>query len=39
MFIEVRIMRIIVSVFDLDSVNEFKLFIIKYFENDVKERL
>lgn len=39
MFIEVRNMRIIVRVLDLGSVNEFKLFIIKYFENDVKERL
>lgn len=39
MFIEVRNMRIIVRVLDLGSVNEFKLLIIKYFENDVKERL
>lgn len=39
MFIEVRNMRIIVRVLDLGSVNEFKLMIIKYFENDVKERL
>lgn len=39
MFIEVRNMRIIVRVLDLGSVNEFKLLIVKYFENDVKERL
>lgn len=39
MFIEVKNMRIIVRVLDLGSVNEFKLMIIKYFENDVKERL
>lgn len=39
MFIEARNMRTIVSVLDLDSVNESKPFTIKYPENDVKERL